>query len=146
MVPARVTPNAVAHLAWFLPLISRRGFYMVIRRFLTGAVCLIVSLLLPNIGLACTNLRGPNLADVVPFLEPSYMSAPTGFHNHQWFEADVAMHFNVFSNFTQELDPSCPNNNWAVLFTPGILVRMLQARSNPVRTPSYMPRLDVQEL
>jgi hypothetical protein len=35
---------------------------MFIRRLLTGAICAGVSLLLPNMEIAC-NLRGPNLAD-----------------------------------------------------------------------------------
>jgi hypothetical protein len=122
-----------------------QGAFIAMHRFLAVVVYGCIYVCFPNFGLAC-NKRGPQLAEIVPFLEPSYMSVPTAVRNHQWFEGDVAMHFNVFTNYSENLDSNCRNDNWTVLFTPGIIVRMSQARSNPVRNPSYMPRLDVQEL
>lgn len=68
-------------------------------------------------------------------LEPSYLVYPFGLSGLDplFFEANIAPHFVV----TQ---PAWP---FAVVLTPKILLRMFRERSEPVKTPSYMPRLSL---
>jgi hypothetical protein len=105
---------------------------------LVSVICLMTSALGFSQGVV------PGAEGLVPFLDPSHMTTPTT--NQLWFEGSLAVHFTVYRNFFDSVRDSRPNNNWAVLFTPGIVVRMIRARSYPVRMPSYMPRLDVQQL
>jgi hypothetical protein len=75
-------------------------------------------------------------ADVVRAnLEPSYLVYPFGLSGLDplFFEANIAPHFVV------------GRTAWpfAVVLTPKILLRMFRERSEPVKTPSYMPRLSI---
>jgi hypothetical protein len=100
--------------------------------------------ILPKTALAQS--QPPGVEGLVPFLESSYMTTPTT--NQLFFEGRIAIHFTVYRNFVDALSDDKPkrNRNFAVLFTPGVVVRMIKADSFPVRTPSYMPRLDFQQL
>ena len=78
----------------------------------------------------------PELAmrDVVrTHLEPSYLVYPIGLSGLPplYFEANIAPHFVV------------DREGWPVslVLTPKILLRMFREPSQPVKTPSYMPRL-----
>jgi hypothetical protein len=68
-------------------------------------------------------------------LEPSYVVYPIGLSGLDplFFEANIAPHF-VLSR------PAWP---LALVLTPKILLRMFRERSEPVKTPSYMPRLSL---
>jgi len=76
-------------------------------------------------------------------------SSSIGIPFHEWrvqfFEGAVFPHFVVAKSKRSDSDIENANR-WSLLFTPGIRVRMLHERSNPVHTPSYMPRLDFQRL
>lgn len=66
-------------------------------------------------------------------LEPSYLVAPLAISGLDpvWYEANVVAHFFVHRK-------SWP---WALVLTPKIVVRLFREHSEPVKTPSYMPRL-----
>lgn len=66
-------------------------------------------------------------------LEPSYLVVPIGIAGLDpvWYEANVVAHFVAHRE-------SWP---FAVVLTPKIVVRLFRAFSEPVKTPSYMPRL-----
>jgi hypothetical protein len=73
------------------------------------------------------------VADVVRAnLEPSYVAYGHGYGlDPLIFEANVAPHFSLFPRGWQA----------ALFLTPKILLRMFAEESQPVWTPSYMPRL-----
>jgi hypothetical protein len=75
-------------------------------------------------------------SDVVrAHLEPSYLVFPIGLSGLDplYFEANIAPHF-VVSPKTWPV---------ALVLTPKILLRMFREDSEPVKTPSYMPRLSM---
>jgi hypothetical protein len=70
-------------------------------------------------------------------------------------EADIFPHLVVFQNFTDVLDvrrqaergvEGLKEVSWSISGTPAVRIRMLPITSAPVRTPSYMPRGNVQVL
>lgn len=68
-------------------------------------------------------------------LEPSYLVVPldiTGL-DPVWYETNIVAHFVAHR-------PSWP---FAVVLTPKVLARLFREHSEPVKTPSYMPRLAV---
>ena len=91
---------------------------------------------------------------VVPFLEGSYLFRSN--QPHVIFEAAVFPHLVFWQNFDDLIDARLPSKRnqtkrpwrqyWAVSLTPGVRLKLLDAFSDPVRTPSYMPRADVQKL
>lgn len=66
-------------------------------------------------------------------LEPSYLVAPLSISGLDpvWYEVNVVAHFFVH------------RQSWplALVLTPKIVARLFRERSEPVKTPSYMPRL-----
>ncbi len=66
----------------------------------------------------------------------SYITFPTDIGNIEplWFEGNLIPNFNIRRNKSSRL--------MAVL-TPQIILRMYQEKSNPVRTPSYIPQITV---
>jgi hypothetical protein len=87
---------------------------------------------------------------IVPFLERSYLFKST--ESDLLFEAAVFPHLVLWQNFDDLVDarvrrqPADGRQYWALSVTPGVHLRMLTAFSEPVRTPSYLPRIDVQRL
>lgn len=74
------------------------------------------------------------VADVVRAnLEPSYLVVPLelGGLDPVWYEANVVAHFVVHRQ-------AWP---FSLVLTPKVIARLFQAYSEPVKTPSYMPRL-----
>ena len=65
-----------------------------------------------------------------------------------FLEANIFPHLIVYQNFTNLLttvdEEATPRTGWSVSGTPAVRVRMLREQSNPVRTPSYMPRVNIQ--
>ena len=64
-------------------------------------------------------------------------------------EADIFPHLIAYQSFTNllVLNPSsalAERKRWSVSGTPAVRIRMSRADSNPVRTPSYMPRVNFQ--
>lgn len=67
----------------------------------------------------------------------------------QLFEAELAPHFFFYNSLSRMTandfkDGDYPNLSVAISFTMGVRLRMLREESAPVRTPSFMPRLNVQ--
>lgn len=108
--------------------------------------------------------RGP----IIPFLEGTdvfwtvYAGDPIGtlpeevkhFFPYR-LEADIFPHLVVYQNFTDVLDVRSQAErgvdrlkevSWSISGTPAVRLRMLPLTSAPVRTPSYMPRGNVQLL
>jgi hypothetical protein len=98
---------------------------------------------------------------VMPFLEGTdvFVSNVGG----TLFEANIFPHLVVWQNFTdaisvQELRPvsekpdvraervkaNLQRIRWSISGTPAVRIRMFHEVSNPVRTPSYMPRVNIQ--
>ena len=80
----------------------------------------------------------------MPFLDGTYvfLTAP---RDHIRFEADIQPNFVITQNFSDRLvtDESLdgrPRWAYSVVGTPRVRLRMLDSRSAPVRTPSYMPK------
>lgn len=78
--------------------------------------------------------KAPAVGDVIRAnLEPSYLVVPIGLAGLDpvWYEANLMAHF---------VAHRAP---WpfALVLTPKIVVRLFRAYSEPVKTPSYMPRL-----
>jgi hypothetical protein len=82
---------------------------------------------------------------VVPFQPSSSMSVQFRSQSPSLFEGAILPHFLILKSKTLPGDPENAHR-WALVFTPGIRVRMMHGRSDPVRSPSYMPRLDFQKL
>lgn len=94
-----------------------------------------------------------NAGPIVPFLEGTDVFFAVG--QDTVFEADIMHHGIAFQTFSDVLDLDRQARELAtrkrpspfafsVSGTPGVRVRMLEAVSRPVRTPSWMPRGNVQ--
>jgi hypothetical protein len=79
------------------------------------------------------------------FLERSYISTRAP-RNDLLFEAQLAPHLFLHQGFYQEMGRvfEKPTVATAFSFTPMVRLRMLSTNSFPVRTPSYMPKLNFQ--
>ena len=90
----------------------------------------------------------------IPFLEGSYLFKSN--EHGVLFEAAVFPHLMFWQNFDSLIDGLQPEQTnktaswwqryWAVSLTPGVRLKMVDAFSEPVHTPSYMPRIDVQKM
>jgi hypothetical protein len=84
------------------------------------------------------------------FLERSYIFNTLPYRDLV-FEGQIAPHFFVHQSLGSRIDLIFaeewkPVKAWSWSFTPMVKLRMLNEPSQPVRTPSYMPKLDVQYL
>ena len=63
-------------------------------------------------------------------------------------EADIFPHLIGYQSFTNllQVDPDEDGGRfgWSISGTPAVRIRMLKDKSNPIRTPSYMPRVNAQ--
>jgi hypothetical protein len=105
----------------------------------------------PGFAQAVVPLEAPDIGrrQVVPFLEGTkvFVNAPRGDIK---FEADIQPNLVVSQNFSdklvieESLAPPGQPLRWRVAYslvgTPRVRLRMLDERSAPVRTPSYMPK------
>ena len=82
---------------------------------------------------------------VIPFATPSSIGVHFRSQSPALFEGAILPHFFVLKSRTLAGDPENAHR-WALLFTPGVRVRMMHGPSDPVRSPSYMPRIDFQKL
>ena len=82
---------------------------------------------------------------VIPFQPPSSIGVHFRSQSPALFEASVLPHFLVLKSKKMAGDAENAHR-WSFLFTPGVRVRMMHGRSDPVRSPSYMPRIDFQRL
>jgi len=83
---------------------------------------------------AAAQERPPAMASVLRAnLEPSYLVIPINLSGLPpvWYEANVVAHFVAH------------REHWpfAIVLTPKVVLRLFRERSEPVKTPSYMPRL-----
>ena len=91
---------------------------------------------------------------LVPFMEGTdvFFTSPAD----TIFEARIAPHL-IIKAFGDVLDlrqqqraargeRAAPHVQWIISGTPAVRLRMLRESSDPVRTPSYMPRINVQML
>ena len=80
---------------------------------------------------------------VVPFLEGTYVFLTVP-HDDIRFEADIQPNFVISQNFSDKLileeSGAKPVFAYSIVGTPRVRLRMFDARSAPVRTPSYMPK------
>jgi hypothetical protein len=91
-----------------------------------------------------------NAGSVIPFLEGTDVFFAA--HEDTVFEADILPHLVVFQDFSDVLDlreqmdrVGGPKTfGVSVSGTPAVRIRMFDQVSRPVRTPSYMPRGNVQ--
>jgi hypothetical protein len=91
---------------------------------------------------------------IIPFLEGSYLYKSN--EPHVIFAAAIYPHLVLWQNFDNLIDarrskhvnesPSWWRQYWAVSLTPGVRLKMSDAFSEPVRTPSYLPRADIQKM
>ena len=98
-----------------------------------------------------------NSGPIIPFLEGtdvfvSLEKTP----DRRWrrstvFEGDIFPHLVVYQNFTDVIDAGRQVDRdkprriaWVISGTPAVRIRMFEEVSRPVRTPSYMPRGNVQ--
>lgn len=86
--------------------------------------------------------------DLVAFLERSYVffSIPT---SGLTFEAQIAPQLVIWQNLARRSEVVLTRSRprvwaWSVSATPMVRLRMFNEPSNPVRTPSYMPKLNFQ--
>ena len=94
----------------------------------------------------------PERRQVVPFLDGTYVFLhvpPDGIR----FEADIQPNFVVSQNFGDQLvtDDVLDRGGkflkaYSIVGTPRVRLRMFNARSAPVRTPSYMPKGSFTEI
>lgn len=110
---------------------------------------------------ATTKTSASESRQVMPFLEGTdvFVSNVGG----TLFEANIFPHLVLWQNFTdaisvQELRPAAERPEvraqrvkeslrrlrWSISATPAVRIRMFNDVSDPVRTPSYMPRVNVQ--
>jgi hypothetical protein len=82
---------------------------------------------------------------VIPFQPPSSIGIQFNGRSPALFEGAILPHFLILKSRMRPGDPENAHR-WALLFTPAIRVRMMHGRSDPVRSPSYMPRIDFQKL
>lgn len=80
----------------------------------------------------------------IPFLETTdvFLSTLDGLR----FEAQLFPHLVIFENLDELGTSSSRSRFFSVTGTPAVRLRMFNAKSKPVRTPSYMPRVNVQML
>lgn len=91
-----------------------------------------------------------NAGPLVPFLEGTDVFF--ALHQDTVFEADIRPHLVAFQNFTDLIDIAEQAQRaggpkrfaLSITGTPGVRLRMFDQVSRPVRTPSYMPRGNVQ--
>jgi hypothetical protein len=89
-----------------------------------------------------------NSGPIIPFLEGTDVFSPL--RDDVVFEADVFPHLFVYQDFTDILDVDDVDSKGrrrpriVVSGTPAVRLRMFEEISRPVRTPSYMPRGNVQ--
>ena len=81
---------------------------------------------------------------IVPFLQGTYVFITVP-REHIRFEADIQPNFVISQNFSDKLvtDESLngrPRFAYSVVGTPRVRLRELDSFSDPVRTPSYMPK------
>jgi len=91
---------------------------------------------------------------IIPFLEGSYLYRSN--EDHVIFAAAIYPHLMLWQNFDKLTNPRLseqPHNQpswwrqyWGVSLTPGVRLKMSDAFSEPVRTPSYLPRVDIQKM
>lgn len=98
-----------------------------------------------------------NAGPIIPFLEGTdvFLSLEKT-PDERWrrstvFEGDIFPHMVVYQNFTDVIDAGRQSARvdprriaWVVSGTPAVRIRMFEEISRPVRTPSYMPRGNVQ--
>jgi hypothetical protein len=79
----------------------------------------------------------------VDFLERSYVLVPAP---DLLLEAQIAPHVSVYQNRSSEHDLKFGGLSISTSITPMIRLRIFKADSSPVRTPSFMPKLNTQIL
>jgi hypothetical protein len=84
-------------------------------------------------------------ATVFPFQPPSSIGVHFHSQSPALFEGTVLPHFFLLKSSHRPGDPENAHR-WGLLFTPGVRVRLTRERPHPVRTPSYLPRIDFQRL
>jgi hypothetical protein len=124
--------------------------------FAAGPVSAQIVALPPNTGTTETNSP-----PIIPFLEGTdvFWTLQGGEGDQAVFpnrlEADIFPHLVVSQNFTNVLDITAQARKgprrfrefaYSISGTPAVRIRMLRDVSAPVRTPSYMPRVNVQFL
>jgi len=82
---------------------------------------------------------------VIPFQPPSSIGVQFRSQSPALFEGAILPHFLILKSRTLSGDPENAHR-WSLLFTPAIRVRMMHGPGDPVRSPSYMPRVDFQKL
>jgi hypothetical protein len=100
---------------------------------------------------AAARAQGRELLQHTPFLDASDVFANLPSHQTV-FEGQLSPNLVISQNLSNrlaELDPRFGGSAWghahALSFDPMVRLRMLQQFSEPVRTPSYMPKLTYQE-
>jgi len=101
------------------------------------------------------NNTSPRERMLVPFMEGTdvFLTSPTD----TIFEARIAPHLIIKQTFGDVLDlpaqrarveggREAKQFGWVISGTPAVRLRMLRGVSDPVRTPSYMPRVNLQLL
>jgi hypothetical protein len=92
-----------------------------------------------------------NAGSLIPFLEGTDVFF--ALHEDTVFEADIMPHLVVFQTFSDVVDISAQRQRgagnakrfaYSISGTPAVRLRMFDQVSRPVRTPSYMPRGNVQ--
>ncbi|HEX5110567.1 MAG TPA: hypothetical protein VFV95_19080 [Vicinamibacterales bacterium] len=120
-----------------------------------GSVLLLVSLFAiaaPASAQSDTERRDPrttvtNAGALVPFLEGTDVFF--ALRQDTVFEADIQPHLVAYQNFTDLIDITQQTKRQktfaiSITGTPAVRLRMFDQVSNPVRTPSYMPRGNFQ--
>lgn len=113
---------------------------------LSRVAVVLVAVLTPALGRAQEPPAVPPEAErrqVVPFLEGTYVFLTVP-HDSIRFEADIQPNFVISQNFSDKLvleeSGRTPRFAYSAVGTPRVRLRMFDARSAPVRTPSYMPK------
>ena len=110
----------------------------------------------PQLNTAEEKKETPSGRALVPFLEGTDVFVTVNKPRETIFEANIAPHLVAFQNFGDVLNVSAQLDRlkdagvkrlgWAITGTPAVKIRMLKQTSAPVRTPSFMPRVNVQAL
>jgi hypothetical protein len=101
-------------------------------------------LLLFAVLLMLSSVANAQEGTVIPFQPSSSIGVQFRSQSPALFEGAVLPHFLILKS--RRLPGDSENaHRWALLFTPGIRVRMMHGRSE-ARAPSYMPRIDFQKL
>jgi len=98
-----------------------------------------------------------NSGPIIPFLEGTDVfislekTPDESWRRSTVFEGDIFPHMVVYQNFTDVIDAGRQSGRgeprriaWVISGTPAVRIRMFEEISRPVRTPSYMPRGNVQ--